>query len=172
MNREDINKHESKFVREPMSGCWLWIAGADKHGYGMLWDGKQQEPVAVELLRYHLDAEGYMVQDKNGEWIEFETVEALLESGEQQNPVAFRFKEDPSDLRSGWRYVAKKKHVPNGSPYQPLYTSPPASKPLTDEDMEQIAKKFSGSFASLVRCLREVEAAHGIYAPTERKGEV
>jgi hypothetical protein len=43
MTREDINKHESKFVREPMSGCWLWIAGADKHGYGMLWDGKKMD---------------------------------------------------------------------------------------------------------------------------------
>jgi hypothetical protein len=43
MNREDIIKHESKFVREPMSGCWLWTAAMDKHGYGMLWNGKQMD---------------------------------------------------------------------------------------------------------------------------------
>jgi hypothetical protein len=43
MNRDDINKHENKFVREPMSGCWLWTAAMDKHGYGMLWNGKQMD---------------------------------------------------------------------------------------------------------------------------------
>ena len=40
-DRDDINKHEGKFIREPMSGCWLWTAAMDKHGYGMLWNGKQ-----------------------------------------------------------------------------------------------------------------------------------
>lgn len=50
-----------------------------------------------------------------------------------------------------------RKHITN----EPLL-HPPQRKPLTDDDMEQIAKKFSGSLASLVRCLREVEAAHGI----------
>lgn len=43
MNRDDINKHENKFVREPMSGCWLWTAAMDKHGYGMVWNGKQMD---------------------------------------------------------------------------------------------------------------------------------
>jgi hypothetical protein len=62
------------------------------------------------------------------------------------------------DGHIGWNPDLKQ--LPNEG--TPLYTTPPQRKPLTDEDMEQIAKKFSGSHASLVRCLREVEAALGI----------
>lgn len=40
MTQDEINKHSNKFEREPMSGCWLWTAAVDKHGYGMLWNGK------------------------------------------------------------------------------------------------------------------------------------
>lgn len=40
MTQDEIIRHESKFEREPMSGCWLWTAATDKHGYGMLWNGK------------------------------------------------------------------------------------------------------------------------------------
>ena len=43
MTRDDITKHEEKFVRDPMSGCWIWTASVDKHGYGMLWNGKQMD---------------------------------------------------------------------------------------------------------------------------------
>ena len=43
MTRDEIIKHENKFVREPMSGCWLWTAATDKHGYGMLWDGQRMD---------------------------------------------------------------------------------------------------------------------------------
>ena len=35
----------------------------------------QQEPLSIEILRYHLDAEGYMVQDRDGEWIEFDSIQ-------------------------------------------------------------------------------------------------
>jgi hypothetical protein len=37
-----------------------------------------------------------------------------------QESVAYRFKERPDDLRSAWRYVSKKQHVPHGWPYQSL----------------------------------------------------
>jgi len=44
MNRDDIiAKHADKFSAEPMSGCWLWTAATDKHGYGMLWNGKRMD---------------------------------------------------------------------------------------------------------------------------------
>lgn len=44
MTREDIiAKHSDKFSAEPMSGCWLWTAASDKHGYGMLWNGKRMD---------------------------------------------------------------------------------------------------------------------------------
>lgn len=37
-----------------------------------------------------------------------------------EEPVAFRFKERPDDLRSAWLYVSKRQHVPHGWPYQAL----------------------------------------------------
>jgi hypothetical protein len=37
-----------------------------------------------------------------------------------QEPVAWRFKERPDDLRSAWRYVSKKQHIPHGWPYQSI----------------------------------------------------
>ena len=44
MNTEDIiTKHANKFSAEPISGCWLWTASTDKHGYGMLWNGNQMD---------------------------------------------------------------------------------------------------------------------------------
>jgi hypothetical protein len=39
-------------------------------------------------------------------------------------PVAFRFKERPDDLRSAWLYVDKKKNVPRGFNCQHLYIIP------------------------------------------------
>jgi hypothetical protein len=44
-------------------------------------------------------------------------------------PVAYRYKENPEDLRSRWLYVAKKTHVPP-RPCQPLYTAPPQQELL------------------------------------------
>ena len=44
MTRDEIiEKHSDKYVREPMSGCWIWAASVDKHGYGMLWNGRQMD---------------------------------------------------------------------------------------------------------------------------------
>ena len=47
-------------------------------------------------------------------------VAAAEREAEKQEPVAYRFKERPDDLRSAWRYVSKKQHVPHGWPYQSL----------------------------------------------------
>jgi hypothetical protein len=35
-----IKSFESKFIPEPMSGCWLWDAGVNDDGYGCFWTGK------------------------------------------------------------------------------------------------------------------------------------
>lgn len=44
MTRDDIiGKHMDKVSMEPMSGCWLWTAAADKNGYGMVWDGEKMD---------------------------------------------------------------------------------------------------------------------------------
>ena len=31
----DFERFEAKYEPEPMSGCWLWLAARDKHGYGV-----------------------------------------------------------------------------------------------------------------------------------------
>lgn len=59
----------------------------------------------------------------------------------------------------------------------PLYTTPPQRpsrsdiKPLTDEETYKIQTSvgYSGGFSRFVGIVRAIEAAHGIYAPTERK---
>ena len=44
MTRDDVMiKHMDKVSMEPMSGCWLWTASVDKHGYGMLWNGTRMD---------------------------------------------------------------------------------------------------------------------------------
>lgn len=39
---------EAKICYEPMSGCWLWTAGQDGHGYGAAWwRGRMRKAHAV-----------------------------------------------------------------------------------------------------------------------------
>lgn len=33
----ELQKFEARFIPEPMSGCWLWIGGTSKCGYGSLY---------------------------------------------------------------------------------------------------------------------------------------
>lgn len=40
--REDVNKFEGKVFPEPMSGCWLWVGGTTRGGYGVFyWSGSK-----------------------------------------------------------------------------------------------------------------------------------
>ena len=60
----------------------------------------------------------------------------------------------------------------NNADCQPLYTTPPQRKPLTDEEVwNVIARTTAGDMPYSYRIARAIEAAHGIYATTERKGE-
>lgn len=42
-NKEFIDRFEDKFIPEPNSGCWLWFAGADQHGYGRVRVGSKKD---------------------------------------------------------------------------------------------------------------------------------
>lgn len=49
-----IERFESKFIPEPNSGCWLWTAGGDKHGYGRfrigsMTDGTRRTAIAPRI---------------------------------------------------------------------------------------------------------------------------
>lgn len=49
-----IARFESKFIPEPNSGCWLWLGGKNRWGYGQFWlNGQtiQAHRVAYELWR-------------------------------------------------------------------------------------------------------------------------
>ena len=35
-------RFESKFIPEPNTGCWLWIAGIAGGGYGSYWNGTKK----------------------------------------------------------------------------------------------------------------------------------
>lgn len=36
-------RFEAKYVPEPNSGCWLWVAGLGGNGYGVFWNGVNRE---------------------------------------------------------------------------------------------------------------------------------
>ncbi len=47
-------RFESSFITEPNSGCWLWTAPVDQHGYGKFWlnnKSKRAHRVSWELYR-------------------------------------------------------------------------------------------------------------------------
>ena len=43
---------EDYYMPEPMSGCWIWLGGLGKAGYGMAWDGRRM--VGAHRLVYVL----------------------------------------------------------------------------------------------------------------------
>ena len=50
-------------------------------------------------------------------------------------------------------------------------TTPPQRKPLTDEEVNEFFQGMEPNNGFWLSFARAIEAAHGIYAPTERKGE-
>ena len=74
---------------------------------------------------------------------------------QQQEPVAWRH--DMGEENGGWEYF-EEASCPE---CQPLYTSPPASKPLTDEQIMEMYNE-PRSDAEMLEFARAIEAAHGI----------
>ena len=83
----------------------------------------------------------------------------------EQEPVAWRawVSKFPQGTGSDWVYVTKpimKDSIHN----QPLYTTPPQRKPLTDEE---IAETLTGyRLSDAIDITRAIEAAHGIKEST------
>jgi hypothetical protein len=71
-----------------------------------------------------------------------------------------------------WRaeYGWKKPEGYDFANLQPLYTTPPQRKPLTDEEIYDMYNE-PRSDAEMLEFARVIEAAHGIIAPTELKGQ-
>lgn len=45
-------RFEAKFTEEPNTGCWLWHAARNNHGYGKMWDGEKVD--MAHRLSYRL----------------------------------------------------------------------------------------------------------------------
>ena len=73
----------------------------------------------------------------------------------QQEPVAWRWKHGDGC----WQFEDVQPRSPTA---QPLYTSPPARKPLTDEEIESINVRLAGSRDLARLFARAIEEVHGI----------
>ena len=91
----------------------------------------------------------------------------------QDEPVAWRWM--PAQYWKQWVYSDDGKRVEEAKRFmgdggvQPLYTTPPQRKPLTDEQILAIDCMTDKTWAKLFA--RAIEAAHGIIDPTDLKGE-
>ena len=85
--------------------------------------------------------------------------EALAEQPAQQEPVAYLV----YDFDAESQYLAFDEELGDmdGCEVTPLYTSPPASKPLTDEQIMEMYNE-PRSDAEMLEFARAIEAAHGI----------
>lgn len=100
-----------------------------------------------------------------------DAIDALSEQPAQQEPFGFM------TAKSGWgsaqtEMVMKitRKAQPEYGLIKPLYTSPQPSKPwvgLTEEEIRNIWS--NGDCFEEIAFARAIEAAHGIYAPSELK---
>ena len=90
----------------------------------------------------------------------------IVPPAQQQEPVAWRWENGGED-----KWLNKYISLDNGGPdcpedCEPLYTSPPASKPLTDAQIGAVAAEIWGSILiapqSYQAFARAIEAAHGI----------
>lgn len=46
-----LARFDEKYIEEPTSGCWLWTAGSNRHGYGLFWNGERMEQAHRVALR-------------------------------------------------------------------------------------------------------------------------
>jgi hypothetical protein len=101
----------------------------------------------------------------------FQTYAAYKKDGEtkigvvpepEQEPVAWRWKERINGDFDSW-VVTSSEPPPYAIEKQPLYTTPPPRKPLTDEEIAKIASTPCAVVGSYVHTFaRAIEAAHGI----------
>ena len=81
----------------------------------------------------------------------------------EQEPVAWRYRMPIEDGHWVWNY-ATYIDDPKDQRCEPLYTTPPSRKPLTDDELKKVwydTKSIVG-FYTFQEIVRVVEAAHGI----------
>ena len=93
-------------------------------------------------------------------------VDETAKQRHEQEPVAWRFRSGTWFNREvHWRYIDTLEGSEGLLGLQPLYTTPPHRKPLTDEEIDLIGKRMFGAGQAVNTdrdFARAIEAAHGI----------
>jgi hypothetical protein len=84
---------------------------------------------------------------------------AALKTQPEQEPVAWRYLEDPFGANE--YLITDDPETAKGPGWTPLYTHPPQRKPLTEEEIEYLAP-VSFTWRDMVTFARMVEGEHGI----------
>jgi hypothetical protein len=107
--------------------------------------------MSFEAMKLALEAmESHLTYHEHGCVYLDPAVTALRQAIEQAQPVAWQWL-DTAHFR---------KHLPKDAEpgvWRPLYTAPPQRKPLTDEEADELVRRFAR-----YELLRATEAAHGI----------
>ena len=79
----------------------------------------------------------------------------------EQEPVAWRWRERINSAFDSW-VISASEPPPYSIEQQPLYTTPPHRKPLTDEEIDDLSRTMVKGSRSANWLCRAIEAAHGI----------
>ena len=119
--------------------------------------------LALEALNSGVDAQvGRVVWTEYDSCLIVEAITAIKEALAQpeQEPVAWLlYKNNHKEsfwLDKGDAYALE---LTPEHRWEPLYTTPPQRKPLTDEEIERIYDRYGGN---MTNCARAIERAHGI----------
>ena len=118
--------------------------------------------LALEALKYPLNQSHENFNVDMAELLAHRAITAIKEALAQpeQEPVAILHRY-PSKCRMTVEYTDEITEVREGS--WPLYTTPPQSKPLTDEEIILIVAECAASHQHTdIHFARAIEAAHGI----------
>jgi hypothetical protein len=128
----------------------------------MTTDREVMQQALERLALYHAALAGEAAQALalRARLAEPETCKPALQV-EEVEPVAWRFR-----LPSGkqWHFTEHRPHeyTKRGLHFEPLYTAPPARRPLTDEEIWDIAGNCLDSVAGRLLFARAIERAHKI----------
>ena len=153
--------------------CVIYISGTDRQWVkfpdshiGVYTN--EQVAELFELLPKEAEQDQDEVDIRSRLYQRIHELETQLARGEQE-PVAWRFKTGTWWNREvHWRYVLSLNGTEGLLGLEPLYTTPPQRKPLTDKQLNIIGSRWhlnllgADEKAELFAFARAIEAAHGI----------
>ena len=124
---------------------------------------KEREAMKLALEALEYISSHYMSLPKIGCMALAVVEEALAEPAQQQEPMAYSYTSRITGAQ-GFSHHPMPRFIDADSwDIKPLYTSSPASKPLTDEQLEAMAENYvTNCYFDTLKYARAIEAAHGI----------